>query len=59
MMSTAEDLPERLPQFKDNNSLPFVMNHGAVGEATDKNIVERREEIKLFLREDMHIIMLY
>ena len=58
MMSTAEDLPERLPQFKDNNSLPFVMNHGAVGEATDKNIVERRE-VKLFLREDMHIITLY
>ena len=50
LMDTFEYLLEQLPEFDgDNKSIPFVMSHGAVGEATDKNIIERKDEIKLFL----------
>ena len=50
MMACYEYLLEQLPEFDGNKKvIPFVMNHGAVGEATDKNIVERKDEIKLFL----------
>ena len=50
LLATYEYLLEQLPQFDgDYKSIPFVMSHGAVGEATDKNIIERKDEIKLFL----------
>ena len=50
LIATYEYLLELLPQFEgDNKSIPFVMCHGAMGEATDKNIVERKDEIKLYL----------
>ena len=46
LLATYEYLLEQLPQYNGRNKLiPFVMNHGAVGEATDKNIVERKDEI--------------
>ena len=47
-MDTYEYLLDQLPEF-DNKSIPFVMNHGSIGEATDKNIIERKNTIKLFL----------
>ena len=49
LLAAYEDLQEKLPQFSDNESIPFVMNHGGVGEATEQNIVLRRNSIKLFL----------
>ena len=50
LIATYEYLLELLPQFDgDNRSIPFVMCHGAVGKATDRSIVERKDEIKLFL----------
>ena len=49
MLDTYEYLLSQLPQFKDNEYIPFVMNHSIVGEATEKSFVERRNEIKLFL----------
>ena len=50
LLATYEYLQEQLPQFNGKNRIiPYVMNHGAVGEATDKNIVERKDDIKLFL----------
>ena len=50
MLAAYEYLLEQLPEFEGNNKqIPFVMNHGAVGEATDRNIVERKDDIKLFL----------
>ena len=49
MLETYEYLLSQLPQFKDNESIPFVMNHSINGEATEKSFVERRNDIKLFL----------
>lgn len=50
LLATYEYLQERLPQFNGKNRvIPYVMNHGAVGEATDKDIVDRKDDIKLFL----------
>ena len=50
LIATYEYLLELLPQFEgDNKSIPFVMCHGAMGEATEKNIVESKDEIKLYL----------
>lgn len=48
LMDTYEYLLDQLPGF-ENKSSPFVMSHGAVGEATDKNIIERKNDISLFL----------
>ena len=50
LLAVYEHLLEMLPQFDGRNkSIPFVMSHAAVGEATDQNIIERKNEIKLFL----------
>ena len=50
LIATFEYLLEMLPEFDgDNKSIPFVMCHGALGKATDENIVKRKNEIKLFL----------
>ena len=38
-----------MPEFKDMNTIPFVMNHGGIGPATSQNIIARKNEISLFL----------
>ena len=40
---------ESLPDLKDNSTKPYVMNHGGVGPITAKSIIDRRNEIGLFL----------
>ena len=50
LLAAYEYLLEQLPQFEgDYKSIPFVMSHGAIGEATEENIVQRKDDIKLFL----------
>ena len=40
---------EKLPGCKDPATNPYVMNHGGLGPITTQSIIDRRNEIKLFL----------
>ena len=49
MLDIYEYVRERLPEFDDMNTVSFVMNHSGLGPATISNIIERKNEISLFL----------
>ena len=40
---------EKLPEFTDPLTRPFVMNHGGLGPVTSKSIIDRKNDINLFL----------
>ena len=44
-----EYLLEKLPQFRDPNTMPFVMNHSGTGKATTKSYRERKDDISLYV----------
>ena len=49
MLAAHDSVRGRLPDLKDPSTRPFVMNHGGLGPLTAKSIIERRNEITLFL----------
>ena len=40
---------EELPSYSDPSKAPYVVNHGGLGPITAKNIIDRKNEISLFL----------
>ena len=49
MLEVHDYVQENLPQFKDNATKPYVMNHGGLGPITAQSVIDRRNEIDLFL----------
>ena len=49
MLDVLEFLQEEFQEFDDNETCPFVMNHGGLGPVTTKNIISRKNEISLYL----------
>ena len=49
MLDVHDYVREKLPNLTDPLTKPYVMNHGGVGPLTSKSIIERRNEINLFL----------
>ena len=49
MMDIRDYVREELPSFSDPSKAPYVMNHGGLGPITSKSIVDRKNEISLFL----------
>ena len=46
MLDVFEYLREQLPGYDDMTQIPFVMNHGGLGPATTKNIIDRKNQIR-------------
>ena len=50
LMNDVHDLVrQNLPGFTDPSTRPYVMNHGGLGPITQQNIIDRKDEINLFL----------
>ena len=49
-MSDVHDyVRENLPGFDDPLTRPYTMNHGGLGPITSKSIIDRKNDISLFL----------
>ena len=48
MLDVLEYVQEELPDF-ENETSPYVMNHGGLGPVTTNNIIARKNEISLYL----------
>ena len=49
MLKIREELKYSLPHLKDRTNMPFVMNHSGCGKVTTQNILDRRNDISLFI----------
>ena len=49
MMDIRDYVREELPGSSDPSKAPYVLNHGGLGPITSKNIVDRKNDISLFL----------
>ena len=49
MLKIWEELKYNLPHLTDRMNMPFVMNHSGCGKVTSKNILDRRNDISLFI----------
>ena len=49
MLKIREELKYNLPHLKDRMNMPFVMNHSGCGKITAENILDRRNNISLFI----------
>ena len=50
MMTDVYDyVRESLPEFTNPLTRPWVMNHGGLGPITSKSIIERKNDVNLFL----------
>ena len=64
MLDVHDFLREQLPEMKDPSTKPYTMNHGGLGPITAQSIIDRRNEIDLFLStryisKDVNICYLY
>ena len=49
MMDVRDFVRDELPAFPNPATAPYVVNHGGLGPITAKNIIDRKNEISLFL----------
>ena len=49
MMDVRDYVREELPSYSDPSKAPYVMNHGGLGPITSKSIIDRKNDISLFL----------
>ena len=49
MMDVRDFVRDELPAFSNPATAPYVVNHGGLGPITAKNIIDRKNEISLFL----------
>ena len=40
---------DKLPEFQDHNTRPFIMNHGGIGPITADHIIKRKNSYTLYL----------
>ena len=49
MLEVHDFIRESLPELKDPATMPYIMNHGGLGQITAQSIIDRGNEIDLFL----------
>ena len=49
MLDARDFVRDELPNYANPAKAPYVMNHGGLGPVTSKNIIDRKDEISLFL----------